>query len=86
MNIYLNQLKYIFQVDLAKLLARTIAKMLSPKKAVFYGCMQGNRVGIEEFVETLRQLGLTVIESAPDDKYIEGIALRNIWVWIVCRY
>jgi len=75
----------IYGVELALLLGKTVAKLLAPKKGTFYGIMQGNRIGIEEFVEELERLGVKTEVTKPDDKYIVGIANRNIWVFITAQ-
>jgi len=73
----------IYEIPLAEQLAHTLDKLLSPD-GIFYGVMQETRVGIDEFVAKLIDLGLLVTQTKPKDEYTNDFNVRNIWTFITC--
>jgi hypothetical protein len=86
----------VYGIPLAELLAKTIAKLLTPT-GIFYGVMQSNRQvflfmlnlilkGVEEIQLMLQDLGLVVESTFPPDEYITDFCHQNIWTFIKCHY
>jgi len=76
----------IYGIDLAVSLAHTIAKLLDPS-GIFYGVVQSNRIGVEEFVAKLKELKLIVSVDKPPEKYFEkDFHKTNLWYFITCKY
>jgi len=73
----------IYEIPLAEQLAHTVNKLLTDNGA-FYGVMQETRVGIDEFIAKLIELGLKVVQTKPKDSYTTEFNPRNIWTFITC--
>jgi Lysine methyltransferase len=81
----------IYGHALSELLARALAKLLAPPAAsaggdrVFYGLCQSNRIGVDEFPENCRKLGLSVDVSTVDHALHQDFFETCIWSLFTVR-